>query len=89
MIQGRNGAGFAGKPLRILFRGDLDGHIAPEAGIAGAIDLAHATRADPFEDLVRTEFLTQSQGHGFSDDSNAKGETEVIQQLWPLSRVTG
>jgi len=72
MIQGRNRTGFAGKALRVLLGGDFDGNIASKPGIASAIDLAHATRAYPFEDLVRTEFLTRSQGHEFSDDSNAK-----------------
>ena len=37
------------------FGEDLEGDVASEAGVAGAVDLAHATRADRREDLVRPE----------------------------------
>ena len=33
----------------------LDRHLAPELGVAGAVDLTHASRAEGREDLVRPE----------------------------------
>jgi hypothetical protein len=41
----------------------LDGHLAPEPRIAGAIDLAHAPGANQAEDLVGAEPRTWLQGH--------------------------
>ena len=37
------------------WRQDLDRDVAVEPGVAGAIDLAHAARAERAEDLVRAE----------------------------------
>ena len=51
--------GISGEP----FRKDLDRHVAPEAGVARAIDLAHAARAERGEDLVRTEAFAGSERH--------------------------
>ena len=50
----KRGAG----PRREALRGqDLDRHLAPEAGVAGAVDLAHAPRSERPHDLVGTEAM--------------------------------
>ena len=41
----------------------LDGDIALEPGVLGAVDLAHAARADRAEDLVGAELRSGSQRH--------------------------
>ena len=40
-------------------RENLDGHFAPEPGVAGALDLAHAAGAEPLDDLVRPDVPAQ------------------------------
>jgi len=45
-------------------RQDLDGDRAVEARIAGFVDLAHPTRADGGEDLIRAEANTNRERHG-------------------------
>lgn len=52
---------------RGAIRGDgvgkyLQRHVALEAQVAGAIDLAHAAGPDPFDDLVLSEFCA-ARGH--------------------------
>ena len=62
MIQGGENFGFAlepGQPLRVSCEGvgqHLDRHVAVERRIVGAVDLAHAARADLGGDLVDAEF---------------------------------
>ena len=51
-------------------RQDLDGHVAPEFRVAGAIDLAHAASADSGLHLIHTEAPTRQHG-----------SAEVIDQL--------
>ena len=41
----------------------LDGNLAAEPGIAGAVDLAHAPGANKAEDVVGAEPSTRLQGH--------------------------
>ena len=41
----------------------LDRHLASESRVGGAVDLAHAARADQREDAVGTESCAFSQGH--------------------------
>ncbi len=61
VIEGSDGSGFALESLGEAVGGNLDRDFASEARIAGAIDLAHATRADERENLVRTEFLADGR----------------------------
>jgi hypothetical protein len=42
---------------------DLDGDVAIEPRIAGAVDLAHAAGADEPDDLVRPETVTCRERH--------------------------
>ena len=64
MIQRRQGLGFAreaGQALGVLreqLRQDLDGHIAVQAAVAGAIHLAHAARAQRADDFVGAELCS-------------------------------
>jgi hypothetical protein len=44
-------------------RQDFDSDIAPKAGIARAIDLAHAAFANLGRDLIRAEARASSKGH--------------------------
>ena len=52
MVQRRRSARFLLEPLQAFTIGrkrrrqDLDGHVAPQPGVAGAIDLAHPAGAD-------------------------------------------
>jgi hypothetical protein len=45
-------------------RENLDGHIAPEACVRAAIDLAHSSAADQLADLVRPEARAARERHG-------------------------
>ena len=56
----------ASKRLRVareVIGKNLDGDVAAEARLAGAVDLAHPTRAEGGEDLVRTEAGAGGQSH--------------------------
>jgi hypothetical protein len=46
-----------------LLRENLDRELAPEALVARAVHLAHASRAEGSEDLVRTELLPRRERH--------------------------
>jgi hypothetical protein len=57
----------AGYLLRIAgdcFREDLDGDVPAEPGVAGAVNLAHATRAERSDDSIRADARTDVQRHG-------------------------
>ncbi len=56
MVQRGDGPRLAFETLAETLSGDLEGHIAAKAGIAGAIDFTHAARADGRHDFVRAEF---------------------------------
>ena len=64
MIEGREELRFAAEPCEAIGivgdggQQDLDGHVAIQSRIAGAIDLAHPTRADARRDPVTAEELT-------------------------------
>jgi hypothetical protein len=70
MVQRREDFGFtleAGEPLRI--RGQrswqhLDGDLALQVDVGGAIDLSHAACAESGEDLIRAEARAGSQRQG-------------------------
>jgi hypothetical protein len=42
----------------------LDGHVAAQAEIPGAIHLAHRAASDKRDDLIRSEFLSRGLWHG-------------------------
>src|SRR3972149_2162566 len=50
--------------LRELFGKTFDRDVAPELGVPGPVDLAHATRTDGGEDLIRTQLRAGSERHG-------------------------
>ncbi len=56
-------AGEALGVAREVGRQDLDGDIAAEAGVAGEVDLPHASRAKLAADLVGAEFRPGSEWH--------------------------
>ncbi len=70
VVEGGDGAGLAletGEALRVVgeVRGQhLEGDLAPELRVDGAIDLAHAARAERGDDLVVTETGARGEGHG-------------------------
>ena len=70
MIQGGEHARFAlepRQPVRIVndrIGKDLDRDLALEARITGAIDLAHATRAECADDFIGAETSTGGEWHG-------------------------
>jgi len=52
MIQRGNRARLALEPIAESLGGELDGNVAPESGVAGAIDNAHAACPDLGRNLV-------------------------------------
>jgi len=70
VVEGGDGAGLlleAAQAIGIvaqLGREDLDGDVAAEAGVAGAVHLAHPPGPDQVEDLVRPQPHAGGKGHG-------------------------
>jgi hypothetical protein len=70
MIQGSDGAGFAREPsqglgiARDVLGKDLEGDVARQTRIMGAVDRAHTAGAERSADLVRTESGSGHEGHG-------------------------
>ena len=67
MIQAAGGARFAAEPRHAFRVGrrpaeDLDRHVAAEAGIMGAIDLAHPSGAEHLDDLIRPQPAARGDG---------------------------
>jgi hypothetical protein len=69
MVQRSKNVGFAAearKPLRVMrerLRQNLHRNVASELGVARAIDLAHAARAEGSEDFIRTEARADGLRH--------------------------
>jgi len=59
VIESGDGPGFAGESGGELGLRDFDGDGAPDAGVGGFPDLAHAARAKRREDLVGPEFVPE------------------------------
>ena len=61
VVEGGDGAGLELEALEAVGVGgdvvveDLEGDVAAEAGVAGAVDLAHAAGPEQLDDLVRPE----------------------------------
>ena len=69
MVQARDGPGFALEALETGWVGshvggkDLEGHVAIEPSVPGAVHLAHASGADEGVDFVRTKPRAGGEGH--------------------------
>ena len=63
MVEGGNGACLALEPAADFRRGDLDGHVASEAGVARLIHLAHPAGSEQAANLVGPEPLAATQFH--------------------------
>ena len=67
MAEGAGGPGLLLEALQAVLVGgqllgdDLDGHVAAEARVVGAVDLAHAARAERRDDLVRADTTARDQ----------------------------
>ncbi len=76
MVERRQNFGFPlkSKPaVRILSEGlrqHFQRHVALQLGVAGAVHLAHAARADGREDFIGAESVTYREGHGYWNNSN-------------------
>ena len=56
-----------GQPIGIVEEGRgerFNGHVAVQARVAGAVDLAHASGAERADDLVGAEACSSGEGHG-------------------------
>ena len=76
-----------GQPFRVAGEGvgeRLDGHVAAEPGVAGAVDLAHAAGAEGSENLVGSEFRSGGETHFFFN-SAVQSVTTIRRVLprWP------
>src|SRR5689334_9745417 len=69
MVQRGHRTHFAIKTLVELDGGDFDRDIAAHPWIAGAVDLAHATRAKQAEDLVGSQFRAGRDRHLRTDST--------------------
>jgi hypothetical protein len=49
------------EPIAEALGGDLDGHLAPHARIAGAVDFAHSAGAEGHQDFVGAETSSGSE----------------------------
>ena len=69
MVQRRSGARLLAEPdealaiLEEMGGQDLQGHVAAQPRVLGAIDLAHRSRAQGIQDLERTDARSGSEGH--------------------------
>lgn len=64
-----------------LRREDLDGDLAPETSIAGAIDLAHPAAAEETENFVRAEPRTGTKLH--AGDYKGSAQCSVVPPASP------
>ena len=83
MVQAADGFGLtleAFTALRVtgeMFRQDLDGDSAVEAGVYGAIHFAHTTGTDLVGDLVGAEFCAYHQGEFVIATSKASAVAQI------------
>jgi hypothetical protein len=100
VVQGREGLGFACEtcdPVGIVPKvaQHLDRNVSIEPGVARAIDLAHAARADQRDDFVRAEASTGRQRHEAPEEPRCRLHAPVselgarmrcIRAVCPLTR---
>ena len=68
VVQRSDRAGFALEAFREALGGNFDGYFPAQAGIAGAVDFAHAAGSERGQHLVRAKGLAgRQQGHGLGD----------------------
>ena len=95
MIQRRSRSSFLRKSLQaIVIAGersgkDLDGNGAVEAGVVGAIDLAHSACADRRLNFVRAKMTSSGEGHIGMSDSNLVRCKAIKQMGEDAARVSG
>ncbi len=71
VVEGGDGAGLAleaAQPLGVgggIVGEDLEGDVAPEAGVAGPVDLPHTSGAEGCHDLVRADAAARGQQSSF------------------------
>ena len=70
MLEALEAVGIAGDRVRQ----DLDGHLAAQPGIAGAVDLPHPTGSQRRQDLVRPEAGSRRKGHLLSEQAGCLAE---------------
>jgi hypothetical protein len=63
MIERRGSSSLALETFIEFFGGNLDGYVAPEPRISGAIDLAHPASTEKVDDLVWSKTSTTRQIH--------------------------
>ena len=69
MVERRDRARLAVEPMEAVgvvrrrVGEQLQGDLAPQARVAGAVDLAHAALSERSEDLVGAELFSGGQGH--------------------------
>ena len=94
MIERGDGAGFAFEAAAkisgsTVFAQDFDGDIAVEAGVAGAIDFAHAADAERGLDLVGAELRVRGKRHSVRNPSSCKfAATNQTRSEWLMLRKT-
>src|SRR5579863_5966730 len=98
MVQGRGCARFLGEALQAFGIGgercgqNLDGDVAAEAGVAGTVDFAHASRAYGSLNFVGAEFGARSQGHGCGNYRRCRmvwGEDSRLVPMIVRSKIKG
>jgi hypothetical protein len=63
MIQGRDGASLALDAVCEMLGGNLDRHIAVQAGVARLVHLTHAAGADQLQDFIRADPRSTGKRH--------------------------
>ena len=63
MVEGGDRPRFTLEPVIEVARGNLDGHIAAQASVHAAINLAHAARADERRDLIGAKLVANRETH--------------------------
>ena len=61
----------------------LDRHVAAQAGVVGAVDLAHPARADRGDDLVRAEPRAGGERHPISASCFSSGGERAVNHCTP------
>src|SRR4051794_32458486 len=64
MVQRRNCTRFALEAFGELGIGNFQGNNAIQSGVTSLVHLAHATRTDQGQDLIRSETRPSTEGHG-------------------------
>ena len=91
VVQAGDGLGLALEPLlQVGVRGDmlgqhLDGDGAVQAGVAGFVDLAHPTRANGREALVRAERGAWLQGHQLTGTRALSSSNQFSTKIRPVN----